>query len=229
MSRRALHSAVAAPLLLLAAVLAACDSPTVPAPVAGYDFSLAAPGGPIVYRWPLGATVRVFPVAGDAARAGVLDAALDHAIAAWNDAVLFGEYRLARAARPDEAHAILAWSDVALPIVTGGCPPSLTGRAVTTFCADPVDTGRIAAFPLLDDEVPSPVRMVVLIRASEASDAERVRRLVAHELGHVIGIGAHSVEPLDLMFGGTLETALPSVADRATVRRLYRTDPGLRP
>ena len=146
-----------------------------------------------------------------------------------NAAVLFGEYRLARAARPSEAHAVLAWSDVALPVVTGSCPPLLTGRAVTTFCADAGDPGRMATFPLLDDEVPSPVRMVVLVRASEAGDAERVRRLVAHELGHVIGIGAHSADPLDLMFGGTLETAVPSAADRATVRRLYRTDPDLRP
>lgn len=208
--------------LVLAVALAACESPTVPSRDLAYDFRvMTADGERVVVRWPAGSAIRVYLApSGDASRDASLVSAFGHGAVAWNDAALYGEYQLERASSPDRADVVVGWSDVELPVDTGGCPPGGGGRAVTTFC-NSRDRRRLDVFPLRGGG--GEVRMVVVVSGFEAGSPEAVRRLVAHELGHVIGIGTHSTDLDDLMAGGALRTDTPTEADRQTAQVLYHT------
>lgn len=215
--------------LAFALVAGACGDPFEPEVEVGYGF--AYPGeADVVYRWPIGSTVRVHVAGGDSARAELLTDALVAAAADWEAAVGEGRVRIQAVPRVEEADVVLRWSDVEPPVDVSGCPPRVTGRATTTFCWT-VDRRGIRAFPL-DPEAgteASGVRMLVTVLAEEGRSAARVRQLVAHELGHVLGIGQHSPDPADLMWEGPLRAMRPSSADRATIQRLYETVPDVVP
>ena len=207
--------------LLLALALAACDAPTVPAPVGAYPFALQTPSGDLVMRWAPGSTVRVYVVPGGGAGAN-LSRALSAAVPTWNATALLGEFRLEAAARPADADAVLAGSDTPLPVDIGSCPPTLDGLAVTTFCLT-ADQRSLQTFPLTGGNAgPSHVVFVVTVLPSVASDPATAQRVVAHELGHVLGIARHSTSAADLMFA-TPVVERPSAADAATAQQLYHT------
>lgn len=217
-------------LLVLAAsgILAACDSATVPerTAVEVYDFRLLTIP-PSVLRWPTGSTVRVYVHEGDdVARAYELNDALRHAVRVWNESVRFGEYRFVVSNALEASDVVVMWSADLPPVETSECSPS-GGRAYTTFCLD--DSGeRLAPFPIPGMNSSS-VRFLVTVRTSEAGDAARVRSLVAHELGHVLGIAQHSPNTTDLMYAGDLLRDAPNVRDRATVQVLYHAAPDILP
>lgn len=208
-------------------LVAACDSPTVPGRLEAYDFTqLISP--PAVFHWPVGSTVSLYVEAADGSRDGLLEEAVERGMASWNEAVLYGEYRLERVAAPEGADVVVVWADAdPHPVDTSGCPPD-PGRGVTTFCL--TDDGRnVREFPLPAGSDPSPVRFVVTIGIGEAGDPVTLDRIVAHELGHTLGIFGHPGDNRNLMHGGQLTTATPSPADRATVQVLYHTPPDIRP
>ncbi len=210
-------------LWLLATLLAACSSPTIPGRDAGlvYEFRLTTQP-PLVLRWPAGTRVRVYvnhgPVAVDNAR---LDTAFVLGAQAWNDLADFAEYHLERAADLDHADVVLSLSDEVLPVETSNCQPALT-QAVTTFCLDETNPAvlRLRTFPR-SDAAASQVKMLVLVLAIEAATPETLDRLVAHELGHVLGIGRHSPDARDLMYRTDPQVAQPSSRDAATMQVLY--------
>lgn len=205
---------------VLAAVVfvCACDAVTLPGHDEAdiYAFETAT-DPPIIYRWPLGAEIRVLIMGGASDRAVLLADAFADGATAWNRATLWGEYRLAFAEDLTDADVVLRWSDVPLPVDLAGCPIG-AANGVTTFC---LEDGGLQTFPALDGG-PGGVKMVVTISSSPAA-AARARELVAHELGHVLGIGTHSPNADDLMWGSTLSTAVPGPRDAATVRVLYHT------
>ncbi|HLU25186.1 MAG TPA: hypothetical protein VKZ58_05725 [Longimicrobiales bacterium] len=216
-------------------VAAACDSPTIPGREAPYDFRLDdfLSDASWVLRWEKGKTIRVHVVGGEAGEAArLLEDAFRAGAEQWNRAMLFGEFRLAEAARVEDADVVLMWSNVQPPVDTRACPASLDGsRAVTAFClsdhgSQPVcsaPTRRLCPYPLLPVGTGmSQVKMVVVVSATMAAEPERLKRLVAHELGHVIGIATHSPDRSDIMFAG-VEADTLSVADRATAQVLYHT------
>lgn len=218
-------------LILLVAVAAACDPPTIPGRDATdvYDFTLPSQP-PAVLRWPSGARVRVWvEPAAVAARTALLEAAFRDGAAAWNELAVFAEYGLVRARDLREADVVLMWSDVLPPVDTRDCRPSIT-QAVTTFCVDNLGEAapRLRPFPLSSSETGN-VKMLVTVLASEAADPEAVHRLVAHELGHVLGIGRHSPERDDLMYRTDPVVARPSPRDAATVQLLYHVRPHVVP
>jgi len=216
-----------APWLAAAAALAvaACESPAAPILAVAYEFALPL-DEPLVYRWAVGADVRVLVDGGPDEKADLLLAALTDAAADWERALGPGLVRFRPVAEGD-AEVLLRWSDSSSPVVLSECAPRVTGRAATTFCRT-ADGRGLEPFPRSDGSVTrTPIRMVVTI-LSEESGARRVRQLVAHELGHVLGIGRHSGHPLDLMWEGRLSADGPGPADIATVRRLYRTPPDIR-
>lgn len=214
-----------------AAILGACDSPTIPPRLEAYDFTLAIPDGPsLVFRWPAGSQVGVYVSASPEAGRTSLEEAVNSGIYAWNAAVLFDEYRLSRVESPAEAKIVVVWSDdQEHPVFTSGCRPDI-GRAVTTFCTEDEDLRTLKPFPLSTDaSANSPVRFLITIGSSQADDPELLDRLVAHELGHALGIFRHSPNNDDLMTSGLIQTRRPSAIDRNTIQILYHTAPDIRP
>ena len=226
----------------MAAVLAgACDSPTVPVRVVAYQYAYEGLGEPVVYRWPVGHTIRVHLVAtADPADASALREAFDHAVAAWSDAVLYGQYRFS-ASSLEEADVVLAWSGDPLPLDVSDCAPLPFGLAWTTFCTDSSGTA-IDAYPITTGQHRDDgVHMIVHVLRSESAIPGRVAGLVTHEFGHVLGIGTHPCRfdspgcvagegaHESVMFAGVPERDSPSSADRATVELLYNTNADLLP
>lgn len=236
MSARRARRASALLLACAAVLTSACETPTIPGREEAYPFSYVA--GDLVFHWPAGSTVHVYvDESGDPARAALLTSAAAHAIAAWNDAVLFGEYRLVRAAALGEADVLLRWSDTELPVRTpdpARCAFHV-GRAVTTFCPQFDDatgsSGRLLVFPRVDveeDGQQGRVRFVVTMSTVEA-DGGRLKALVTHEVGHTLGILRHPGTNVGSSVMLELPTdSVPTPADRATIQVLYHTRADLR-
>lgn len=207
--------------LLLLAV--ACDSPTIPGRDVASVFPFELPTDPpAVLRWPVGHTVRVHVAPGrDDATTQALREAFRRGADAWNAVAVFAEYHLVEAERLETADVVLTWSDVIPPVETGQCRPAIT-QAVTTFCVDNfgTDSVRLRVFPPRDGGAPGNVRMLVTILATEVANVDR---LVAHELGHVLGISQHSEDPRDLMWRTDPQPFGPTRRDAATVQVLYHT------
>jgi hypothetical protein len=217
--------------LLLLAALVACDPPTIPGRDVSevYDFTLDTQP-PRVLRWPSGTNVRVWiePAAAPG-RIAVLEEAFRVGSQGWNEQAVFAEYRIVRARDLGTADVVLMWSDAVPPVDTRNCRPAVT-QAVTTFCVDGL-TGpapRLRPYPLPTGEA-TDVRMLVTILAGEAGRADLVRRLVAHEFGHVLGIGRHSSDPDDLMWRTDPVVERPGPRDAATVQLLYHVRPQILP
>lgn len=212
----------------LAALLAACDTPTVPQRFLRdvYDFRLLTPD-PVTFRWPTGSTIRFYVVPDDnASLTQYLRAAVTHGVEVWNQAALYGEVELVETTTLQEADVVVEYSHVASPVELGSCPPS-GGLAVTTFCLTE-DGENLKAFPFVNG-TQSRVKFVLTVRVTQQTSEEDVRELVTHEIGHVLGIAQHSPKQTDLMYGGTLLRDDPSPADRATLQVLYHTVPDITP
>jgi hypothetical protein len=221
---RRVHARLAALAALTALTTPACDAPTVPPRAAAdvYEFRLAT-SPPLTLRWPAGALVRVFVVAGGPA-GDLLRVSLQQGADAWNQHALLDEYQLVETSDLARADVLLAWSGATLPVNTDACPRT-PGRGVTTFC---LDGDRLYRYPLAGDGA-GRVRMLVTIAAQLASEPELTRASVAHELGHVLGIARHSPDSNDLLWEGELSRATPAQRDVATVRALYRTPADVQP
>jgi hypothetical protein len=193
-----------------------------------YDFRLETTP-PLVMHWPTGATIRVLLAPSSSPqRADLMRASFAAGAAAWNDVALFSEYRLVETQDTLNADVVLTWSDVIPPVDTQNCRPAVT-QAVTTFCIDGLGTGepRLRVFPL-HSGAESRVRMLVTVLAAEANNPATVRRLVAHELGHVLGIARHSGDARDLMFRTDPVLERPGPRDAATVQVLYHVEAQVR-
>jgi len=213
-----------------AALAAACTSPAEPLEGPAYDFALPIGSG-VVYRWASGSTVRVYvDPTGDPARTVLLERAVDGAIAAWSGVLEEADVVVRRVESLVEAEVLVRWADSPLPVATDGCEPKVLGRAATTFCPT-ADYATLERFPILGagEDVESAVRMIVTVLPEEAVGERRVRQLVTHEFGHVLGIGGHSPDPGDLMWDGPLAPDRPTESDLATLRRLYATPATLIP
>lgn len=215
-------------LLLFCLLLCACDAPTVPERLRQdvYDFRLITPA-PKVLHWPVGTTVHVFTVTdADAIQAEWLREGVRFGMNAWNTAALYGEVKFVAVSAVADADVVVQYSLSTSPLNTTNCVPG-GGLAYTTFC---LDSGgeHLAAFPLRDGG-DSRVKFLVTVRSGVATDAEGVRRLVSHELGHTLGLAQHSPLQTDLMYAGVLLRADPNTRDRATLEVLYHTVPDITP
>lgn len=210
--------------VLGAALATGCDSATIPALPAPYDFRLAVYGTDgrarlRTFHWDRGAVVPVY-VVDEPPDAGDLRRALERAARAWRSAAVFGEVRLRETTDLGEARAVLRWHDAAGVLSTPmTCVGPVTGAASTLGCLnDPRDALRM--WPRRDGE-PSRVIYRVVIRRTD--DQELLDRLVIHEMGHVLGILSHSPDPSDIMWAGPDLPPAPTARDRSTLRSLYMT------
>ncbi|HEY0810218.1 MAG TPA: hypothetical protein VGD49_08655 [Longimicrobiales bacterium] len=215
-------------LFALTLVLLACESPTIPDRIAQdvYRYELPTPALRVL-RWPVGKVVNVYVVGHtDAARTEALHAALSNAIEVWNAAVLFGEVQLRETSNVNEADALLNFSGTLLPVSVSDCPPG-GSAAYTTFCLT-VDQEHLKVFPLSGNDI-GQVKFIVTVRTVTPLVPADVTRLVAHEMGHVLGLAQHSPLSTDLMHELAAVATRPTPRDRATLQALYHTPAEITP
>lgn len=199
----------------LVASLAGCDAPTAPRESVAYDPTQLTDGK--LYHWALGRTIAVFvdPIGQSAAEelTGAVGAGTD----AWESNVYYREFRLRMVNAPGDADVVVRLAAAPTRVtVPDGCPAPGVAAGVTYFCIDAADS--VVVLPLLSG-ASSRIRMDVRVDPSRLLVNQTLGALVAHELGHVLGIGSHSGVPDDLMFT-VPRVDTPSAADARTLRVL---------
>lgn len=213
--------------VVLALTMWSCDAPTVPAEGPAYEPRLFNPtvGADQIFHWTLGRTIRVYvdPASGGADLLGPVRQGQE----AWREVVYYREFDF-------EVVGTAAAADVIVHTVTApllwdlpaGCtPPSGGAGGVTYFCGN--DTGdEVVILPLIASG-PGHVKIDVTIDPSRATGPYTLRSLVAHELGHVLGIGRHSPDSDDLMTTAPVAVR-PTARDASTLRYLLHQRADLR-
>jgi predicted Zn-dependent protease len=70
------------------------------------------------------------------------------------------------------------------------------------------------------------VAVVIRVDRGRVTDQAAYNAVVAHELGHAVGIGAHSDQPSDIMFG-VPTVSMPSARDARTLQNLLGRQPDI--
>lgn len=191
-----------------------CDAPSVTRPEFAYDPTQLSEGQ--LYRWPSGETIRVWVDNAEGTTTFDLPRSVRHAIAVWNAQAPFGEFKLELSSSPAQANIIVFDRSRPLPIVPGTC--TFDARAsfgYTYFCA----TGGRAERLSLTGGGSSTVSVVIRVDRSLVANQDGLDAIVGHEMGHALGIGAHSSDSADLMFGLPRVSA-PSGRDARTLQYL---------
>lgn len=205
----------------LLAVTLGCggDAPTPPVEQPAYDPSIAGTTGSI-YHWASGQTIRFFVDTINAPAGSDLHAAVRAGASAWAQAVGNNGVRTAIVTVPTSADVLVRYSVTPRRVGSGGCTSQPnTGSGVTFFC---LDGNAVAVLPLLDASAgEGRIKMDVIVNRARVPSEERFAAVVAHELGHVFGIGRHSSVTSDLMHAGVTVDA-PSADDGRTLRWVLR-------
>jgi predicted Zn-dependent protease len=198
--------------LALATLLAAaCGTVTIPDRPDPYDFEEQQTG--VVFRWPaerLPVRYWVDP------EAGVVAEYVARGLEAWQEQFLYGEFRavtVADSSRADVVVRVLGNPPPDVPLTDD--PPVFACGGVTRYEA-PDAANRFPAPPV--------VELTWDAGYGDADVANCLFRVAVHEVGHTLGILAHSPDEFDLM-NANPRVAAPSVRDRATVQTLYHTAP----
>ncbi|MEO8089865.1 MAG: hypothetical protein ABI703_06185 [Gemmatimonadales bacterium] len=210
------------PLLCLAAAagLISCADIAAPSRASAYEWRriVASASGPdtLSFHWP---QTRL-PVRFWAEDTLNLPIHVQHAIGQWQAAFLYGEFR----------GQLVADSSLADVIVTSGIAPK-GGFSVTRLESLMAPECQGATDVELDASghgfIP-PVRVYVDPRFDPAAAGVDpcMALTTTHEVGHSLGIFAHSPNSADIMFANPVVTGL-SPRDRATAELAYHTQPTL--
>ncbi|MBL0939612.1 MAG: hypothetical protein IBJ03_12000 [Gemmatimonadaceae bacterium] len=201
--------------------LAACgDSPTRPRPeTPAYD-PTSLTGGQF-YRWTHGSTVRVWVLQPDDATRDVRSATTS-AIAAWNAVPTSREFRLEAATSLANANVLILDRSTPLPVVAAAsCPFEPRGSTgYTYFCPQ----GNRAQQLMTTVGGATLVSVVIRLDVGGMASQAILDAVVAHELGHAIGIGGHSPNPSDVMYGSPT-IRIPTNRDSQTLQFLLGESP----
>lgn len=182
---------------------AACETPSIPVVPAGYDPESLVP---FIYHWSAGHDIAVYVDTTDATPGTDLPASVEQAIAAWEPVGRLGEVRLHTVSDMHAADVIVHFMNVRRLIAspddpdnpgTPLCSPQDTGSGYTWLC---ITSDLQAVSFLFTDGSDGHVKMDVAVSRTAVPDDAAFRSVVMHEVGHVIGIGAHSPNIDDLMF-----------------------------
>lgn len=210
-------------LALLGAAGISCADITPPSRADVYEWRLITTTGPgttdtLSFHWPRSR----LPVRIWAQDTLSLPEYVDQGIVRWESAFLYGEFEAIRVS--DSATA-----DV---IVTAGSLVSLSfqGRLSAGTARPECEGGTDLVLPPGGGIIEIPIRVFVNPRFDPALPgvSECMALTTTHELGHAIGIFAHSPEPSDIMYADPVVAAL-SARDRATAERAYHVEPNLVP
>jgi hypothetical protein len=231
------HAGGAARLTIaIAAALAAaaCDAPTVPerGPVPSYDVwldtSLAGGGtDSILYHWPSGHVLSLYVDPTNAPQDSDLAALVTAGMRQWVDATFYRDVRFRLTSDPADADVIVHHASAPFLVDFAGCTYPLPQPGTTFFCAA-ASGDSMQTFPLLAGGG-GRVKMDVRVNRAAVPTDERFQALVTHELGHVLGLGGHSADPDDLLWGGLIVASRPTNRDRAALRWVLRQPVELRP
>lgn len=199
-------------LLALAGVLGTAGCEDVVPPPRSPGYALEDPQNGLTYRWPRNLLPVRYWVAGDA---GLVRGFVGDGIRRWTASFQYGEYRGIIVA--DSADA-----DVLVYVIPGTPPnvPLTNDPPVVGAC------GGRTRYDLADNEdrLLRPFRIFVEWddRFPDADIVNCLERVTVHEIGHTIGLFAHSANDLDLMYP-TPRVREPSPGDRATAEILYHS------
>jgi predicted Zn-dependent protease len=168
----------------------------------------------LVFRWP----ATSLPIKVFAEPVGQLPQYASDGLRAWQRQFLYGEFRATLVADSSTADLLV--------VLTGNPPPD------TPLTDDPprfVCEGVTFVPPRVVDgsgQLRFTSRMQIEVRAFPGADptdaVNCLARVTTHEIGHALGIFAHSNDPFDLMFDAPTVTT-PSLRDQATIQLLYHT------
>jgi hypothetical protein len=138
----------------------------------------------------------------------------------WKAAFLYGEFDAVSVSDSNTADVIVR-AGVA---VKGGFSVMRLGSSLAPEC----EGGTDFELPPASREIQVPVRVFVNPRFDPASPGvdECMALTTTHELGHALGIFAHSPDAGDIMFSDPSVAAI-SPRDRATAERAYHIQPTL--
>ena len=203
---------------LLALLTAACESPTAMRATFAYDPTTLSRG--LLYRWANGSKIAVWVEASVSPEGpGLLSLvlAVREGITTWNRVPLFAEYTLVQAASIGEADIVVYDRATPLPVMPGTCTFDAQSAAGYTYFCPGGSSSATAQRLTLVSGVAGRTTVVIRVDRGRVADQTGYTNLVVHEFGHALGIGAHSNQSTDVMFGAPLVGA-PSKRDMQTLR-----------
>ena len=138
----------------------------------------------------------------------------------WEAAFLYGEFEAVSVSDSNAADVIVR----AGTAVKGGFSVIRLARSLAPEC----EGGTDFDLPPDSQEIQLPIRVFINPRFDPAAPGvdECLALTTTHELGHAIGILTHSPDAADIMyFDPSVQTL--STRDRATIERVYHTQPTL--
>jgi predicted Zn-dependent protease len=201
---------------------ASCDAPTMTLDEPAYS-----PTGitQFLYSWTAAHEIRIYVDRNQEPEGVDLDAAVRAGIAAWEKTGWLGEVRMRVVANFADADVIFHHSRAPRIVSSDQCEPFDFGAGGYTFFCITADSQPVRLE--FGDGTPGHVKMDVAINVGALDTASFFPALVAHELGHVLDIGAHSQNPADLM-NGRPRTFAPSANDASTLRYVLSRRPDVR-
>jgi hypothetical protein len=145
---------------------------------------------------------------------------VENGIERWKAAFLYGEFDAVRVSDSNAADVIVS----TMTVLKSAFPVSRLASTAAPEC----EGGTDFVLPPGSRVIQVPIRVFVIPRFDPALPgvSECLALTTTHELGHAIGIFAHSPEATDIMYSDPIVPVL-SARDRATIERAYHLDPNV--
>ena len=141
---------------------------------------------------------------------------------AWIATLRYRELGVTLVERAEDAEVVVSWAD-AHPVALDACGSFGIGAAFALLCPD----GDVARPLPLRSGAAGAVRIAIAVDAGQVASADQLAAVVAHEVGHALGVGGHSGDVGDVMYPDP-RVARPSARDARTLRYVLHRPVALR-